>query len=435
MSAGQDNGNRRLLIAADLGRLGPVAAECFAPRPIEGVNTYLEAIAEIPRAKTDAVLLGFDATCRKLEAAVAGMKSVAADIPLVLCCDPAHEPVVRKLIPHGLDAYVIWPPSARELEDVLGIPSNQTQRLWIEQPIVAPVPTAEELARLADILARSVAGDETMLDAMASLICTALKASDATIVIEGGAGRAGRGAHRDAVLIEPILQDGRRIGQIRIGDRSIGGFTHEDTAKLRHYGVLFGNLLSGITQARKWQQLAHTDDLTGLPNRRRLLQFLDEKIELARHQKATVTALIFDIDDFKRYNDTYGHDAGDQILVEVGRLFQQCSRKSDLVARHGGDEFVVVFWDPEGPRTPGSQHPEAFLPVVQRFRAAMKHHTFSRLGREATGCLTISGGLAHFPWQASNATDLLEAADVALLQAKKAGKNRFWVIGDGPVCD
>lgn len=69
MSAGQDNGNRRLLLAADLGRLGPVAAECFAPRPIEGVNTYLEAIAEIPRAKTDAVLLGFDSTCRRLEAA------------------------------------------------------------------------------------------------------------------------------------------------------------------------------------------------------------------------------------------------------------------------------------------------------------------------------------------------------------------------------
>ena len=390
MSAGQENGNRRLLIAADLNRLGPVAAECFAPRPIEGVNTYLEAIAEIPRAKTDAVLLGFDATCRKLEAAVAGMKSVAADIPLVLCCDPAHEPVVRKLIPHGLDAYVIWPPSARELEDVLGIPSNQTQRLWIEQPIVAPVPTAEELARLADILARSVAGDETMLDAMASLVCTALKASDATIVIEGGTGRAGRGAHRDAVLIEPILQDGRRIGQIRIGDRSIGGFTHEDTAKLRHYGALFGNVLAGITQARKWQQLAHTDDLTGLPNRRRLLQFLDEKIELARHQKATVTALIFDIDDFKRYNDTYGHDAGDQILVEVGRLFQQCSRRSDLVARHGGDEFVVVFWDPEGPRTPGSSDATTCSTCSTRFASAPAPSERRSSSRWASGAMVFT---------------------------------------------
>lgn len=435
MSGPSTNGDRRLLIVGDLSRLGPVVAECFAPRPIDGVHTYLDAIAEIPRAQTDAVLLGYDASCRKLEHAVAAMRSVAGDIPLVMCCEPAQESVGRRLIHHGLDGYVIFPPEPRELEDALGIPSNRTERSWIEQPVVAPVPTAEELARLADILARSTRSEEGLLDAMASLICAGLRAQDATIVVEGRSGRAGRGASRDAVLVEPIEHDGQRIGQIRVGESTAGAFTHEDTAKLRHYGALYGNVLAGMAQARNWRRLALTDDLTGLPNRRHLLQFLDETLKQAENQRATVTALVFDIDDFKRYNDSYGHDAGDQILVEVGRLFQQCSRKSDLVARYGGDEFVVIFWDPEGPRTLGSQHPEAFLPVVQRFRQAMKQHTFSRLGREAQGCLTISGGLAHFPWQASGAIELIEAADHALLQAKEAGKNRFWVIGDGPVCE
>lgn len=435
MNAAATNGDRRLLIVGDLGRLGPIVAECFAPRPIDGVHTYLDAIAEIPRAKTDAVLLGFDPTCRQIEAAVAAVKSVAADIPVVMCCEPAQESVGRRLTQHGLDSYIIFPPDARELEDALGVPSNRTQRVWIEQPTVAPVPTAEELARLADILARSAKGDEGILDAMASLICAALRAKDATIVIEGRSGRAGEGASRHAVLVEPISQDGRRVGQIRVGESAAGAFTHEDTAKLRHYGALFGNVVAGIAQARNWRRLALTDDLTGLANRRHLLQFLDEKLQIAQENRATVTALVFDIDDFKRYNDTYGHDAGDQILVEVGQLFVQCSRKTDLVARYGGDEFVVVFWDPEGPRTLGSQHPEAFLPVVQRFRQAMKNHTFSRLGREAQGCLTISGGLAHFPWQASTSLELIEAADHALLHAKEAGKNRFWVVGDGPVCD
>ena len=435
MNAAATNGDRRLLVVGDLGRLGPIVAECFAPRPIDGVHTYLDAIAEIPRAQTDAVLLGFDPTCRQIEAAVEAVKSVARDIPVVMCCEPAQESVGRRLTQHGLDSYIIFPPDTRELEDALGVPSNRTQRVWIEQPTVAPVPTAEELARLADILARSAKGDDGILDAMASLISAALRAKDATIVIEGRSGRAGQGASRNAVLVEPILQDGRRVGQIRVGESTAGAFTHEDTAKLRHYGALFGNVVAGIAQARNWRRLALTDDLTGLANRRQLLQFLDEKLNIAKETRATVTALVFDIDDFKRYNDTYGHDAGDQILVEVGQLFLQCSRKTDLVARYGGDEFVVVFWDPEGPRTLGSQHPEAFLPIVQRFRQAMKSHTFSRLGREAQGCLTISGGLAHYPWQASTSLELIEAADHALLRAKEAGKNRFWVVGDGPVCD
>jgi diguanylate cyclase (GGDEF)-like protein len=432
MTATDQQTDRRLLIVADLQRLGPIVADCFSPQRIEGVHTYLEAIAEIPRSPTRAVLVGFESSCRQPEAAVAAMKSVAGQTPVVFCCEPNNEGLGRRLVRHGADSYVIFPPEAVDLEEALGIPSRRTQRRWVETPIVVPAPSPEELARMADLLPRLANGATDCLDAMAALISTALNAEDAAIVLEGRTGIAGQGIFQ-AVLTEPILRDALPTGQIRVGPRHTGAYTHEDTAKLRHYGVLFGRLLESAERADRLKSLAFTDDLTGLPNRRQLLEFLEEKLKLAEEAQSTVTALVFDIDDFKRYNDTYGHDAGDEILIEVGKLFVKCSRKTDLVARYGGDEFVVVFWEPEGPRTVGSQHPNAFRAVVQRFREALRGHQFSRLGPEAVGHLTISGGLAHFPWQARTALELIKAADQALLQAKQAGKNRFWVTGEGAV--
>ncbi len=434
MIRSQQTRESRLLVVSDLQRLGPIVADCFAPQPIDGVHTYLDGIAEIPRAPTRAILVGFDPACRNPESAISALRQVAGDAPLVLCCEPAYEPLGRRLLEHGADAYVIFPPEPRDLEAALGIPSRQTQNRWIETPTVAPAATPEELARLADLLARSADGVEN-LDAMAALVCAAVDAEDALIVHQGRTGRAGRSIAISSkpALVEPIETDGRRSGQIRLGPSRSGGFSHEDSAKVRHYAVLFGRLFEAAARTARWQSLALTDDLTGLPNRRHLLRFLEEKLTEAASVRAPVTALVFDIDDFKRYNDTYGHDAGDEILVEVGKLFLQCSRRTDLVARFGGDEFVVVFWDPEGPRTAGSQHPQGFLTIVQRFKQALSGHTFSRLGPEATGCLTISGGLAHYPWQASTPLELIAAADKALLHAKEAGKNRFWVIGSGQV--
>jgi diguanylate cyclase (GGDEF)-like protein len=256
------------------------------------------------------------------------------------------------------------------------------------------------------------------------------------VVLDERSGSAGCGEARSGfhpALIEPIVHGQARVGQIRVGRCRRGGYSREQVAKLHHYGSLFGRIHAFAVRARQWRALAMTDDLTGLPNRRHLLRYLSEKIEIARRDGKTVTALVFDIDDFKRYNDTYGHDAGDQILVEVGQLFVQCSRKTDMVSRYGGDEFVVVFWDPEGPRSSGSRHPEAVIEVVSRFRQALREHRFSRLGPEAQGRLTISGGLAHFPYQATQAEPLIAAADQALMKAKEAGKNRFWVTGAGAV--
>lgn len=424
---------RRLLVVGDLKRLGPIVADHFAPNRIEGLHTYLEAIAEIPRSPTRAVLVGYDSACRQPEAAISAIRSVAPDVPVVLCCDPAHETATRRLLEHGADDYVIFPPESAELERALGIPSRKTQACWVETTAAPPIPTAEELACLADVLPQLQVSIGAALEGMAKLTCIALSAQSATVLYDGRSGRAGRpGQPRfDGVLVEPILRGEHRVGQIRVGGSCGGGFSQEHLAKLRHYGVLFGRMLESTLRAEHWRTLSMTDDLTGLANRRRLMEFLDKTLEAASATRSTVTALVFDIDDFKRYNDSYGHDAGDEILRDVGKLFVACSRKSDMVARHGGDEFVVVFWNPDGPRTVGSQHPEDVKTVIKRFRGELGKHSFSRLGSEAVGCLTISGGLAQFPWQARTSEELIRAADQALLQAKLAGKNRFFLIGEG----
>lgn len=424
----------RVLVIADLDRLGRIVKDCLSPHPVGGVDNYLAGIAEIPKAPTRAILVGYDTACRNPPAAMAAIKATAGDdVPVVFCCEPAHENIGMSLMEHGADDYVIFPPEPHELKQALRMQPDNDRPLPTA-PLIEPVaPSVEELVHLADLLPRLTNRDRRALDAMAALLCAALNAESAAVVIGERTGHSGRHKLNDdeATLTEPITLGQQTVGRILVGDGIHGDYTEADGVKLRHYGVLLGRLLDGARRTHRWRKLALTDDLTSLPNRRRLTQFLDEKLTWAKRQEATVTILLFDIDDFKRYNDSYGHDAGDEILKDVGRLFLQCSRDTDLVARYGGDEFVVVFWDPKGPRTAGSQHPQRVIDVLRRFRSALKAHSFPRLGPEARGCLTISGGIAHYPFQARTSAAILEAADQALLQAKEAGKNRFWIIGGG----
>ncbi len=427
----------RLLIISDVDRLGPILRQHFQSCEISAVRDYLSGIAEIPRITTRAVVVGHDPSCRDPGAAVWGIKVAAGEsVPVVFCCEPAFENVGKRVLQFGADDYVIFPPEAADLQRALGLsPPTLDARSPDAGPMVLPPASAEELGQLAEVLRLVMSGDASCVDAMARLIHAALQVDWAEVTLSGRIGRSGNPSgheNPDPASRVSLVRGGERVGEVRVGPGAPGQADGDPGGRLYHYSTLFGRMLEAARRAHRWRRLALTDDLTGLPNRRHLLGFLEEKLEGARKHGASVTVLIFDIDDFKRYNDRYGHEAGDDILREVGRLFRQCCRKDDMVARYGGDEYVVVFWDAEAPRIEGSHHPQGVIDVLQRFRKALRSHTFSRLGPEAQGFLTLSGGLAHFPSaQASSAAALIEAADHALLQAKAAGKNRFLVVGEG----
>ena len=169
--------------------------------------------------------------------------------------------------------------------------------------------------------------------------------------------------------------------------------------------------------------MAMRDELTGLWNRRYFDRFLARVIEHAAQGRQQVTLLVFDIDNFKLYNDNFGHPAGDEILRSTASLIQSLVREHDVVARIGGDEFAVIFWDKGEPRHLGSQHPDSVIGIAKRFQKAICEHRFPSLGEQAGGNLTVSGGLAGFPWDGRTPDELLARADAMALQSKRQGKN------------
>ena len=246
-------------------------------------------------------------------------------------------------------------------------------------------------------------------------------------------------------------QDG--FGDVRYADGAEAGSggVPRSTAPVRVAGTVCGALCSdtlapaALAPAAEWlgawlgleheqarlRELAFRDPLTGAWNRRFFDDFLPTAIDEARRHRRALTLMVFDIDDFKRFNDQHGHAAGDEILTECVRLLDTAVRPTDKVCRIGGDEFAVIFYEPEGPRQPDSHHPTSVFDIAERFQLLLREARFSKLGDDAPGHLTVSGGLATFPWDGACAESLLERADQLALEGKRLGKN---VIAFGPGC-
>ncbi|WP_413251135.1 GGDEF domain-containing protein [Shinella zoogloeoides] len=164
---------------------------------------------------------------------------------------------------------------------------------------------------------------------------------------------------------------------------------------------------------RGLERAADTDYLTGLPNRRSLARAGVEAFLSARQAGGGLCLAVFDIDKFKAINDTYGHDAGDRVLVHVANRLRAGLRPADLIARTGGEEFVVLFRD---------MAEADGLAIVERMRAAVENGGFSADGEGIA--LTVSAGLAARATRDETYDDLLRRADAALYRAKANGRNR-----------
>jgi diguanylate cyclase (GGDEF)-like protein len=164
------------------------------------------------------------------------------------------------------------------------------------------------------------------------------------------------------------------------------------------------------------EQLAQTDPLTQLLNRRALTERITAEMERALRYDSTLALLMIDLDHFKRVNDTYGHLVGDDVLRDVAQLLSDTIRGSDIVARYGGEEFLMLL--PETDDAGAEQ-------FAERIRSAIEAHVFGKEQQHPSLHLSASIGVAMFPAaRIESVEDLFARADAALYRAKADGRNR-----------
>lgn len=221
-------------------------------------------------------------------------------------------------------------------------------------------------------------------------------------------------------LVVPLIAEGKVIGVFNVGSARLAAFGPRDMhllATLASYAVI------AIQNARLYEQarrLAVTDGLTELYNHRYFYEALERTFERSRRDGQPLALIMLEIDRFKHYNDTYGHKCGDDALREVAGLLRRGSRPSDIVARYGGDEFMVVL--------PGATR-SAALEMAERLRRSVESHPL--IPAEGTiATVTISVGVAAYPEDAQAVGSLVEAVDQAQYVSKRLGGNRVQAARD-----
>jgi diguanylate cyclase (GGDEF)-like protein len=214
---------------------------------------------------------------------------------------------------------------------------------------------------------------------------------------------------------------GERIGVLRLSsDQITQAQQRERWERLsamvaEHFALALTNLQ---LRARLHEQSIR-DPLTGLYNRRYLDETMGREIRKATRHQRPVGVIMLDLDYFKQFNDTYGHDGGDTLLRAVGTFLQQHIRGEDIVCRYGGEEFTLIL--PEATLESTTRRAHEICTGIRRLSI---HHN----GR-ALRSITASLGVAAFPEHGPDADSLMKAADNALYQAKAGGRNQIIIAG------
>ncbi len=173
-------------------------------------------------------------------------------------------------------------------------------------------------------------------------------------------------------------------------------------------------------QNRQLQKMANRDGLTGLYNHRYFHEQLSQDFLRAKRYNENLSCVLFDIDFFKKFNDTYGHQTGDIVLKALASVVQRATRESDLSARYGGEEFALILYHTDGP---------AAYEMAERLRTMVESHEVQDNGNVLR--VTISLGVATFPHERiHDSKELVDFADQALYKAKDNGRNRVEVFDD-----
>lgn len=178
---------------------------------------------------------------------------------------------------------------------------------------------------------------------------------------------------------------------------------------------LLARIFNRLDKERYRRQLADTDPLTGIANRRASLQRLTRLLRIAKRQNKAWCFVVIDLDDFKQINDDLGHDTGDRVLRRLGQLLKQEFRSEDVIARWGGEEFVLGLYD---------MSKEAAISRLREFLVTCRQQNFA-LSDEETFQVTFSAGVAEYPSDGNSLETLYQYADLALYRAKAEGKNQI----------
>lgn len=235
-----------------------------------------------------------------------------------------------------------------------------------------------------------------------------------------GAGRHGL-QHGQTLLSVPMKRGQELVGVITVEEKRGGDYLPQDVEFLQ---VIASQVASALEKARMRAQIeamSLTDPLTQLANRRRLdLRLKDELARAQRHQTPLAMTMI-DIDHFKRFNDTYGHLVGDEILRHLARTVSGVVREADLFARYGGEEFTIL--------SPDCDARQGLL-LAERVREAVQAQAIQVDSVDHPLRITVSLGVAAYPRDAMEAETLVECADMALYHAKRRGRNRACAYED-----
>lgn len=188
----------------------------------------------------------------------------------------------------------------------------------------------------------------------------------------------------------------------------------DDLGKVTNYVGVFADITKIVQSQNQLHKLVNQDALTGLPNRRLLIELLDQAIKVAGRKGYQIAVLFIDLDRFKTVNDSLGHQLGDQLLLEVSRRIKQSIRTSDVVARLGGDEFMVVM--------DRLDEIEDAAIVAKKIIHAIQTE-FIIQGKEIF--IGASIGISVFPNDSNKVEGLIKSADIAMYQVKNSGKNNF----------
>lgn len=220
-----------------------------------------------------------------------------------------------------------------------------------------------------------------------------------------------------ATLCIPMIAQGETLGMFYLNTNNPNALREAKQQLARTLSEQVAMAIANLRLQETLQQQSIRDPLTGLFNRRYLEENLNQEISRAQRQKHQIGVIMIDIDHFKRFNDTYGHDAGDYVLQTVGTLLKKYVRGSDVACRYGGEEMILVL-------------PDSTLESVsiraEEIREAITQISLSH-NSQPLGSLTASFGVASFPQHGVTGSAVMQAADAALYRAKAAGRNQVLV--------